>query len=149
MKAVIQRVQQATVTINEQPLSTISSGLLILIGVTHSDNKRDVIKLADKIIKLRIFNDHHKKMNLSVQDIDGEIMIVSQFTLYGNCVKGNRPSFKNSSSSEHAKKIYYEFVNYIKEKINKVQTGQFGADMQISLLNDGPVTFILDTNESK
>ena len=147
MKAVIQRVQQAMVTINEQPLSTINHGLLIFIGITHSDNKRDVIKLADKIIKLRIFNDHHKKMNLSVQDIDGEIMIVSQFTLYGNCIKGNRPSFKNSSSSEHAKKIYNEFVNYIHNKTTKVQTGQFGANMQVSLVNDGPATFILDTNE--
>jgi D-tyrosyl-tRNA(Tyr) deacylase len=103
--------------------------------------------MANKIIKLRLFNDENNKMNLSLLDISGDLLIVSQFTLHGNCQKGNRPSFLDAASSEHAKKIYNEFVNYMKNKLNKVQTGIFGAHMVVELINDGPVTFILDSNE--
>ena len=149
MKVTIQRVTQANIKINNNEVSKIKHGIVVFIGITQSDSISDVPKLANKILKLRIFNNNKQKMNLSLLDIGGEILIVSQFTLYANCSKGNRPSFKNSSSPEHAKKIYNEFVNYIKEKTNKVQTGQFAANMQVSLVNDGPVTFILDTNDKK
>ena len=134
-------------TIQKKLHSKINKGIVVFIGIAHSDTILDIPKFANKIIKLRIFNDENQKMNLSLLDIGGEILIVSQFTLYGECRKGNRPSFKKSASLEHAKKIYNEFVNYMHSKLKKVQTGEFGANMQISLVNDGPVTFIIETDE--
>ena len=147
MKFAIQRVAKANLTIQNQLYSKINKGIVVLIGITHSDTILDIPKVANKIIGLRIFNDQNHKMNLSLLDINGEILIVSQFTLYSDCTNGNRPSFTNAASPEHAKKIYNEFVNYINRKVAKVQTGKFGANMQISLVNDGPATFIIETDE--
>jgi len=148
MKIVLQRVIKAHVTINKQRVGTISQGVVLFLGITGTDKKQDIIKLCNKIINLRIFPDNNHKMNNSLNDIKGSILIISQFTLYGRCVRGNRPSFTNAANPIYAKKIYNEFVNYMKNQTNiNIQTGQFGAMMKVSLINDGPVTFILDTNE--
>ena len=148
MKIVLQRVIKAHVTINKQRVGTISQGVVLFLGITGTDKKQDIIKLCNKIINLRIFSDNNHKMNNSLNDIKGSILIISQFTLYGQCVRGNRPSFTNAANPIYAKKIYNEFVNYMKIQTNiNIQTGQFGAMMKVSLINDGPATFILDTNE--
>ena len=144
MRAIIQRVSKAQVTIDDKIRGTISEGLLIFIGIAQDDSASHVIKLADKILSLRIFNDINEKMNLSVHDIQGSLLIISQFTLYADCKKGNRPSFINAASPVHAKKIYNEFVNYMNQQKINVQSGVFGADMKVSLINSGPSTFILD-----
>ena len=144
MRAIIQRVSKAQVTIDNTIRGKISEGLLIFIGIAQDDSMSHVIKLADKILSLRIFNDINKKMNLSVHDIQGNLLIISQFTLYADCNKGNRPSFINAASPVHAKKIYNEFVNYMNQQKINVQSGVFGADMKVSLVNTGPSTFILD-----
>ena len=147
MKLVIQRVTRAHLAIDNKLISAINKGLVVFIGIKHSDTLLSIPPIAKKIINLRLFNDENNKMNLSLLDVSGNLLIVSQFTLYGNCKKGNRPSFMDSASSEHAKKIYNEFVNYMHNKLNKVQTGIFGAHMDVELINDGPVTFIIDSNE--
>ena len=144
MRAIIQRVSKAQVTIDDKIRGTISEGLLIFIGIAQDDSASHVIKLADKILSLRIFNDINEKMNLSVHDIQGSLLIISQFTLYADCKKGNRPSFINAASPVHAKKIYNEFVNYMNQQKINVQSGVFGAEMKVSLINSGPSTFILD-----
>jgi len=144
MRAIIQRVSKAQVAIDNTIRGKISEGLLIFIGIAQDDSMSHVIKLADKILSLRIFNDINKKMNLSVHDIQGNLLIISQFTLYADCNKGNRPSFINAASPVHAKKIYNEFVNYMNQQKINVQSGVFGADMKVSLVNTGPSTFILD-----
>ena len=144
MKAVIQRVSQAEVTIDDKIMGKISEGILIFIGIAQDDRMSHVIKLSDKILNLRIFNDINKKMNLSIHDIQGSLLIVSQFTLYADCKKGNRPSFINAASPVHAKKIYNEFVNYMNQQKLNVQSGVFGADMKVNLINSGPSTFVLD-----
>ena len=147
MRILLQRVSKASVIINSNNFSSINKGLLVFLGIQTKDTLKDVQYLTHKLINLRIFNDDDGLMNLSVLDKQYSIMLISQFTLYGNCKKGNRPSFLDAASSEHAKKIYNEFVNYMKNKLNKVQTGIFGAHMVVELINDGPVTFILDSNE--
>ena len=144
MKVVIQCVSKAQVTIDDKIIGEISQGLLIFIGVAQDDNMTQIKKLADKILNLRIFDDINNKMNLSINDIKGSLLIISQFTLYADCKKGNRPSFMNTASPVHAKKIYNEFVNYMVQKKINVQSGKFGADMEISLINPGPATFILE-----
>ena len=144
MKVVIQCVSKAQVTIDDKIIGEISQGLLIFIGVAQDDNMTQIKKLADKILNLRIFDDINNKMNLSINDIKGSLLIISQFTLYADCKKGNRPSFMNTASPVHAKKIYNEFVNYMVQKKIKVQSGKFGADMEINLINSGPATFILE-----
>ena len=144
MKVVIQRVSKAQVTIDDKIIGEISQGLLIFVGVAQDDNMIQIKKLADKILNLRIFDDINNKMNLSINDIKGSLLIISQFTLYADCKKGNRPSFMNAASPVHAKKIYNEFVNYMVQKKIKVQSGKFGADMEINLINSGPATFILE-----
>jgi len=144
MKAIIQRVSKAKVTIDDKVRGKISEGLLIFIGIAQDDSISHVIKLADKILSLRIFNDSNKKMNLSIHDIQGSLLIISQFTLYADCNNGNRPSFINAAPPVHAKKIYNEFVNYMNQQKINVQSGVFGADMKVSLVNIGPSTFILD-----
>ena len=144
MKAIIQRVSKAQVTIDDKIRGKISEGLLIFIGIAQDDSMSHVIKLADKILSLRIFNDINKKMNLSIYDIQGSLLIISQFTLYADCDNGNRPSFINAASPVHAKKIYNEFVNYMNQQKINVQSGVFGADMKVSLVNSGPAAFILD-----
>ena len=148
MRAIIQRVNQAKVTINKQIVGSISKGLLLYLGINNTDSREDIKQLSNKILNLRIFPDSQNKMNVSLNDIKGELLIISQFTLYANCTKGNRPSFINAGDPIYAQKIYNEFVNYMQLQTNiTIQTGQFGATMNITSKNCGPVTIILDTDE--
>jgi len=146
MKAVIQRVLEASVEINSNIVATINSGLLILIGIEESDTQEDIIWLTTKIANLRIFADENEVMNLSLKDIDGDVLVVSQFTLHALTKKGNRPSYIKAAKPEIAIPIYENFITQMEQEIGKkVQTGQFGADMKVALINDGPVTIIIDT----
>ena len=143
MKLVLQRVKNASVTINNKLFSSINKGILILIGIEKGDSDADIIKSAEKVSKLRIFADENDKMNLSIKDIKGEILVVSQFTLAGDCKKGTRPSFDKSAPPAEANKLYELFAQKLKDLDIPVKTGVFGARMDIQLINDGPVTFIL------
>ena len=148
MRAVVQRVKNASVTINGEVVSQISQGLLILVGVGGNDTTADADYLAEKISELRIFEDEDGKMNLSVKDIKGELLAVSQFTLYGDCRRGRRPSFSDSARPELAKPLYEYFVEKLSEAAAaEVKTGVFAADMAVSLVNDGPVTLLLDSSK--
>lgn len=150
MKAVIQRVSHSSVSINNQIVAQIQSGLLVLIGVEDADNKDDVHWLTSKIVNLRIFPDENEVMNLSLKDIEGEMIIVSQFTLHALTKKGNRPSYIKASKPEIAIPLYESFIKEMEVELGKkVQTGQFGADMKVSLVNDGPVTIIIDTKNKE
>ena len=144
MKLVIQRVANAQVEVDEKIVGKINKGYLVLFGVKEGDTIEQADALADKLCKLRIFEDENEKMNLSINDIDGELLIVSQFTLYANCEKGNRPSFVEEMEPKKANEIYEYFVEKCKEKVRKVEKGVFGAHMKVSLLNDGPVTIVLE-----
>lgn len=144
MKVLIQRVNEASVTIDSKVYSSIKKGILALVGIEKGDSIEQVEKLAKKVVNLRIFSDENGKMNLSLIDIKGEILVVSQFTLCGNCKKGTRPSFDNSAVPEIANEYYEKFIQNIKEYGINVATGQFGADMKVELINDGPVTFMLE-----
>lgn len=146
MRAVIQRVSASSVSIDGKVKSAIEKGLLILVGIEDSDNEEDIIWLSSKIINLRIFNDREGIMNLSVKDIDGEILLVSQFTLHASTKKGNRPSYMRASKPETAIPIYERLISEMAEGLGKkIWTGEFGADMKVSLTNDGPVTIFIDT----
>jgi D-tyrosyl-tRNA(Tyr) deacylase len=145
MKAVIQRVSQARVEVEGKTVGAIGRGILVLLGVEKADTARDADWLAEKIVNLRIFEDEAGKMNLSVMDIGGEILAVSQFTLAGNCGKGRRPSFDDAAPPETARTLYGYFAGRVWELGVPVQTGIFQADMKVSLTNDGPVTFILES----
>ena len=148
MKLVIQRVKESEVKIDGVVKGKIGKGLNILLGVAPDDDYSDVKKCVDKCVNLRIFEDNEGKMNLSLLDVKGEILVISQFTLYADIRKGRRPSFTGAALPDHAKKLYEEFIKYIKETTGlKVETGEFGADMKVSILNDGPVTIILDSKE--
>lgn len=150
MKAVIQRVSQASVTIESNIVAEIQKGLLILIGIEEADNQEDIQWLVSKIANLRIFGDENEVMNLSVKDVAGEVIIVSQFTLHASTKKGNRPSYIKAARPETALPIYEKFIAQMEVEIGKkVQTGQFGADMKVTLLNDGPVTIIIDTKNKE
>jgi len=150
MKAVIQRVTQASVTIESNIVAEIQKGLLILIGIEEADNQEDIQWLVSKIANLRIFGDENEVMNLSVKDVAGDVIIVSQFTLHASTKKGNRPSYIKAARPETAIPIYEKFVAQMEVEIGKkVQTGQFGADMKVALLNDGPVTIIIDTKNKE
>ena len=144
MKIVIQRVQRADVTVEEKVIGRIGKGYLILFGVGEDDTEEKLQRYVDKIVKMRIFADENGKTNLSIKDVKGEMLIVSQFTLYADCKKGNRPSFVHAGEPIKANKLYERFVELMKEQIEVVETGEFGADMQVSLVNDGPFTIILD-----
>lgn len=144
MKLVIQRVANAQVEVDEKTVGKINKGYLVLFGVKEGDTIKQADALADKLCKLRVFEDENEKMNLSINDIDGELLIVSQFTLYANCKKGNRPSFVEAMKPKEANEIYEYFVEKCKEKVRKVEKGVFGAHMKVSLLNDGPVTIVLE-----
>ena len=148
MRAVVQRVSRSEVTVDGRTTGKISKGLLVLLGVTHGDTSKDVDYIVDKTINLRIFEDENDKMNLSLKDIDGEILVVSQFTLYGDCRKGRRPSFTNAAAPEEADKLYQEFVKKVSEQGINTETGEFGAHMMVDLVNDGPVTILLESNKS-
>lgn len=146
MRVVLQRVSEASVTVDGQKTADIKKGLLVLVGIEDADTQEDIDWLAGKIIKMRIFGDENDVMNCSVQDIDGEIIVVSQFTLHASTKKGNRPSYIKASKPEFAIPIYENFVNALEKEFGKkVQTGIFGADMKVSLLNDGPVTIVIDS----
>jgi D-tyrosyl-tRNA(Tyr) deacylase len=150
MKTVIQRVTQASVTIEGQKVADIQNGLLVLVGFEDSDNQEDVNWLTAKIANLRIFADDNQVMNLSLKDIDGDMIIVSQFTLHALTKKGNRPSYIKASKPEIAIPLYESFIAQMEAELGKkVQTGQFGADMKVALLNDGPVTLIIDTKNKE
>ncbi len=144
MKALIQRVKKASVLIEDEQYSAINSGLLVFLGVEKKDEKENAEKLADKILKLRIFEDENEKMNLSVSDVKGDILVVSQFTLCGDCKKGTRPSFDNSAPLDKASELYKYFVEQIKQSQLKIETGKFRAHMNVKLENDGPVTFLVE-----
>lgn len=146
MRVVLQRVDNASVEFDNTK-NSIDKGLLVLLGVTNDDTEKDIDYLIKKISNLRIFEDEDNKMNYSVQDIKGSILLVSNFTLYANTKKGNRPSFTNSMSYEDAKKMYELFIEKYKETNIPIKTGEFGADMKITLTNDGPVTIIIDSKE--
>jgi D-tyrosyl-tRNA(Tyr) deacylase len=144
MKVVIQRVSSASVTVEGVISGQIGQGIMILLGVDKGDDEAKAVWLAEKIIGLRIFSDDDGKMNLSVQDIEGALLVVSQFTLAGNCAKGKRPSFDTAAPPDEGRRLYEYFVEVLKRRGVQVQTGIFQADMQVSLVNDGPVTFILE-----
>ena len=148
MKFVIQRVKKASVEINSETISQIGKGYLVLVGITDSDTKEIADKMIQKLIGLRIFEDENGKTNLSVKDVNGDMLIVSQFTLYADCKKGNRPSFIKAGNPTYAKELYQYILSKTSELYEKpVYSGEFGADMKISLINDGPFTIILDSSE--
>ena len=144
MKALIQRVKRASVTIEGELYSEIGMGLLIFLGVEKDDAAENASKLAQKVSNLRIFEDEHDKMNYSVKDVEGEILVVSQFTLCGDCKKGTRPSFDNAAPPEKANNLYEDFVKLLCAEGLRVQTGKFRAMMDVELINDGPVTFLIE-----
>ena len=150
MKAVIQRVTQASVTIESNIVAEIQKGLLILIGIEEADNQEDIQWLVSKIANLRIFGDENEVMNLSVKDVAGNVIIVSQFTLHASTKKGNRPSYIRASKPETAVPLYEQFKQQLATELGKeIQSGIFGADMKVELLNDGPVTIIIDTKNKE
>ncbi len=144
MRVVIQRVLEAEVTVEGQRIGAIGKGFLILLGVGNEDTKEIADKYIDKILKLRIFADENGKTNLALQDVQGEVLVVSQFTLYAECKKGNRPDFINAAGAAKAKELYEYFLESVKGRLGKVEAGQFGGDMKVSLVNDGPFTIVLD-----
>ena len=148
MRALVQRVSKANIEVNEKNISSINKGLLVLLGIQDTDDESDITWLSNKIIKMRIFEDDNGKMNQSIEDIGGELLIVSQFTLYASTKKGNRPSFINAAHPDKALPIYQTFVSECNKQIS-TQTGKFGAMMQVGLVTDGPVTIWLDSRNKE
>lgn len=144
MKIVLQRVSSASVTVDGKICGEIGTGYLVLLGVGQGDTEEDCRRLADKIINLRIFSDENDKINLSLGDVGGDLLVVSQFTLYADCRKGNRPNFIQAGKPDEAERLYNYFVDYCRSKGKHVETGIFGADMKVQLVNDGPITVILE-----
>ncbi|MGK0414339.1 MAG: D-tyrosyl-tRNA(Tyr) deacylase [Polaribacter sp.] len=150
MKTVLQRVSKASVTINQNKVANIKNGLLVLLGIVHDDGQVDIDFLVRKIANLRIFNDEKEVMNVSLKDIDGEVIVVSQFTLHASTKKGNRPSYIKAAKPEIAIPLYENFIETLEKELGKkVQTGQFGADMKVDLVNDGPVTILIDSKNKE
>ena len=147
MKFVIQRVNNASVTIDEKIVGKINKGFLVFIGVSNEDTKEIADKMIKKLIGMRIFDDENGKTNLALADVDGELLLVSQFTLYANCKKGNRPSFINAGAPDMANEMYEYIIEKCREMVKVVETGEFGADMKVQLINDGPFTIILDSEK--
>lgn len=145
MRVVVQRSKEAKVTVEDRVTGSISKGFVVLVGVTHEDTVKDAAFLADKIANLRVFEDETGKMNLSLLDVGGEVLSVSQFTLYGDCRKGRRPNFMGAARPEQAIVIYEAFNSYLSEKGIRVETGVFGAMMDVQLINDGPVTLLIES----
>ena len=148
MRIVIQRVKSAQVEVNHTTVGSIEAGLLVLLGVTHPDTEKDADYLADKLISLRIFSDEQGRMNRSLGEVAGELLVVSQFTLYGSTRKGRRPSFEEAAPPEQARRLYEYFLSRVRLSNSKVESGIFQAEMQVHLINDGPVTFFLDSREA-
>ena len=145
MRLLVQRVKYANVKVNNEIIGKIDNGFLVFLGITHTDTEENADYLVQKLINLRVFEDENEKMNLSIQDIKGELLIISQFTLYADTKRsGNRPSFTDAAKPEQANKLYEYFIEKCKEKGIYIQTGEFGADMKVELLNDGPVTIMLE-----
>ena len=149
MKFVIQRVNSASVKVDGNVIGSIGKGYLILFGAGEGDTEDMLVPFADKICKMRIFADENGKTNLSINDVGGEMLIVSQFTLYADCRKGNRPSFVKACEPDRANMMYEQFVELCRQQCSKVETGRFGADMKVDLLNDGPVTIMMDTHNKE
>lgn len=149
MRAVIQRVKHSSVTVDGKIIGEIGQGLMILLGVTHTDGEKEMNWLVNKIKDLRIFEDAEGKMNLGLEDIKGELLVISQFTLYGNCIKGRRPGFTDAARPDLAEPLYEKFIEKCRSFGIKTECGEFGADMKVELLNDGPVTLIIDTADVK
>ena len=147
MKVVVQKVLNASVVVNKEEVGKINSGLLIFVGFTHNDNISNIKYIVNKIVNLRIFEDYNNVMNLSAKELNKELLVVSQFTLYANCRKGNRPSFIGAGKPDMAKELYNYIIDNCKKQVPIVEQGIFGADMKISLVNDGPFTIILDSDE--
>ena len=145
MRVVIQRVSEAKVTIGSNISGKVGLGFMILLGIEHDDTIDDIFWLVKKIVGLRVFNDEALKMNKSIKDVKGEVLLISQFTLYASTKKGNRPSFIKAAKPAQAKLLYEQFIEALEQKSIIVQTGEFGADMKVSLINDGPVTIIIDS----
>jgi len=148
MRAVVQRVTSSSVSVNEKIIGEIGIGFNVLIGISKEDTLEDVKYIKDKIINLRVFHDENDKMNLSLLDIQGEILVISQFTLYGDCRKGRRPNFMEAQGGIDAVKLYEEFLKLLKISNLKVESGEFGADMKVQINNDGPVTILLDSKRN-
>ena len=150
MKAVLQRVSQASVTIDNEVVAQINTGFLVLLGITSQDTQEDIEWLTNKIKGMRIFSDDNGAMNLSLEQVSGDVIVVSQFTLYASTKKGNRPSFLEAARPEIAVPLYEDFVSTLSRKLNKkIQTGKFGADMKVALINDGPVTIVIDSKNKQ
>ena len=147
MKFVIQRVLEASVTVDENTIGQINKGYVVLIGVGHDDNKEIADKMIKKLIGLRIFEDENGKTNLSLADVNGELLLVSQFTLYANCKKGYRPSFTDSGAPDMAEELYEYIISECRKNVPVVETGSFGAYMKVQLINDGPFTIVLDSEQ--
>ncbi|WRP05392.1 D-aminoacyl-tRNA deacylase [Rossellomorea aquimaris] len=145
MRVVLQRSKEASVTVDGEVKGAIRSGAVLLVGITHEDTEEDARYVADKVVNLRIFEDEEGKMNHSLLDVEGEILSISQFTLYGDCRKGRRPNFMSAAKPDHAESVYDYFNKVLKEKSVKVETGVFGAMMDVKLTNDGPVTLIIES----
>ena len=148
MRAVVQRVTSSSVSVNENIIGEIGIGFNVLIGISKDDTVEDLNYIKDKIINLRVFHDENDKMNLSLLDIKGEILVISQFTLYGDCRKGRRPNFMEAQGGIDANKLYEEFLEILKTSDLKVECGEFGADMKVQINNDGPVTILLDSKRN-
>ena len=148
MRAVVQRVASSSVLVNENVIGEIGIGFNVLIGISKEDTLEDLNYIKDKIVNLRVFHDENDKMNLSLLDVKGEILVISQFTLYGDCRKGRRPNFMEAQGGDEAKKLYKEFLKLLKTSDLKVESGEFGADMKVNINNDGPVTILLDSKRT-
>lgn len=150
MRVVIQRVSEASVTINNQKVASIKTGLLLLLGIIDDDSQEDIDWLCKKVVNLRVFPDNNDVMNNSLLDVDGDVIVVSQFTLYASTRKGNRPSYIKAAKPDIAIPLYEKFVQKLQSEIGKpIQTGEFGADMKVGLINDGPVTIIIDSKNKE
>lgn len=144
MKFLVQKVKHASVSVDGINVGTIDKGILLMVGIKYNDTKEITDYMIKKLINLRIFEDENNKLNLSLQDVNGELLVISQFTLYADCNSGNRPSFSDAAKSDKANELYNYIINELKEKIKKVETGKFGEHMEVELLNDGPVTIMLE-----
>lgn len=147
MRFVIQRVERAKVTVEGQVIGEITKGYMVLLGISEDDTRGIADKMVQKMINLRIFQDENGKTNLSLKDVAGGLLLVSQFTLYADCKKGNRPSFVKAGPPDMAKELYEYIINQCRKQVQQVETGEFGADMRVELVNDGPFTILLDSNE--